>query len=36
VERDLFCGVLKLDTTLVAILDRSRVVERNLNAGSSP
>jgi len=30
VERDLFCGVLKLDQTLVAILDRSRIVERNV------
>jgi len=29
VERELFCGVLKLDQTLVAILDRSRIVERN-------
>jgi purine-binding chemotaxis protein CheW len=28
VERELFCGVLKLDQTLVAILDRSRIVER--------
>ena len=29
IERELFCGVLKLDQTLVAILDRSRIVERN-------
>jgi len=29
VERELFCGVLKLDQTLVAILDRRRIVERN-------
>jgi purine-binding chemotaxis protein CheW len=29
VERELFCGVLKLDLALVAILDRSRVVEQN-------
>jgi len=28
VERELFCGVLKLDQNLVAILDRSRIVER--------
>jgi purine-binding chemotaxis protein CheW len=30
IERELFCGVLKLDQSLVAILDRSRVVERKL------
>jgi purine-binding chemotaxis protein CheW len=36
VERELFCGVLKLDQTLVAILDRSRVVERNVSARPSP
>ena len=35
-ERELFCGVLKLDQTLVAILDHSRVVERNVNARLSP
>ena len=29
VERELFCGVLKLEQTLVAILDRRRIVERN-------
>jgi purine-binding chemotaxis protein CheW len=36
VERELFCGVLKLDETLVAILDRSRVVERNVSASARP
>ena len=36
VERELFCGVLKLDQTLVAILNRSRVVERNVRARPSP
>lgn len=36
VERELFCGVLKLDQTLVAILDRSRVVERNASGRPSP
>jgi purine-binding chemotaxis protein CheW len=29
VERELFRGVLKLDQTLVAILDHGRIVERN-------
>jgi purine-binding chemotaxis protein CheW len=36
VERELFCGVLKLDQTLVAILDRRRVVERNASVRPSP
>jgi len=36
VERELFCGVLKLDQTLVAILDRSWVVERYVSARPSP
>jgi purine-binding chemotaxis protein CheW len=36
VERELFCGVLKLELSLVAILDRSRVVERNTNTRLTP